>query len=225
MFFRPLRGWAGRMGVGLSVVHKPRLHRRKVGGGRGGASLTGWCEARVHARHNGGGGPARAHTSAPTELVSVEPGFVHYPPHPLCGHRRPASCSFLSGSSRTSAFGGGRQVALATGRTIRPTHRRSGAQGTAKPPSTPRARGAFPARAYQPASRHRLQAGTARPQPHRPHAARAPRGPRRASSMGPMGLMGPMGAGPIPPHEEPRSPGAGFFPSLFDVCCCEPRRP
>jgi len=41
MFFRPLRGWAGRMGVGLPVVHKPRLHRRKVGGGRAGGIAHG----------------------------------------------------------------------------------------------------------------------------------------------------------------------------------------
>ena len=81
--FRPLRGWAGRMGVGLPVVHKPRLHRRKVGGGRAGGITHGSVRGSRARASQWWGGPARAHTSAPTELVSVEPGFVHYPPRPL----------------------------------------------------------------------------------------------------------------------------------------------
>ena len=135
----------------------------------------------MHARHSGGGGPARAHTSAPTELVSVEPGFVHYPPRPLCGHRRPASCSFLSGSSRTTAHGGGREAALAgrrhqqagpssqpVGGAVRMAPRSRPPHRAQRPPSQPPS--------YQPAFRQRCRAGTARRQPHRPHAARANEG-------------------------------------------------
>jgi len=98
-----------------------------------------------------------------------------------CGCRRPASCSFPIAPSRTTAPGGGRQVALARhsrrqATTIPPARRRSGAQGTAQPPATPSARVALPAPLYRPVRWRRFPAGTARPEPHRPHASWASEG-------------------------------------------------
>jgi len=77
-------------------------------------------------------------------------------------------------AARPPMAAGGRwllRAASVTGRTIRPAHRRSGAQGTAKPPATAGAMVAFPAPPYQPASRQRFAGSTARAQPHRPHAS------------------------------------------------------
>ena len=80
----------------------------------------------VHSVHSsatfGAGGRVRPSSRrlTPPAIIcrrSTAPGPHATPPaHPLqspCGVRRPASCSFHTGASRTTAPGGGRQVALA----------------------------------------------------------------------------------------------------------------
>jgi len=90
-------GWGGP-----PVVHNPPLHRRKVGGGR----AEGVGRRPV-------AGLARWLSSAASRLLCPQANPARRAAHPPRGRRRPASCSFLTGSSRTSAPGGGRQVALA----------------------------------------------------------------------------------------------------------------
>ena len=158
-------------------MHKPRLHRRKVGGGRAGGIAHGsvrgsracasqwWgrASARAHFgphRARLGGARVCALPAAPA-LRSPEAGILLIPPR-LEPHDRPWR----------RAGGGSCGPSAPAGRPIVPASRRSGANGTAQPPATSGATAAFPAPF--------LSAGfpAAMPSRHRPpSAASATRGP------------------------------------------------
>ena len=221
-------GWGGWGGPARSAQTSPPPtqgrwgarggHRSRVGARLACTRVTmvGRATARAHFgphRARLGGARVCALPAAPV-LRSPEAGIVlirqRFEPHARPWRR-------AAGGSCGPASATGRPIAPPQGGAVHRAPRSRPPRRAQRPPSQPVPISRLPGTDSQ--------AGTARPQPHRPHAARALRGPRRARSMGPMGLMGPMGPGPIPPHEEPRSPGAGFFPSVFDVCCCVPRRP
>jgi len=170
---------ASRLGGGWGspqLVHKPRLHRRKVGGGRaegvGRRSVAAVAPSAILFRRFAAARPPCQHGSPCRAIASRSPeaGIVLIP-HRLEPHVRPWR----------RAAGGSCGALQPPGRIIRPTHRRSGAKGTAKPPATPNARAAPPPSPYQPASRQGFPGGAARAEPHRPHAAR----PREAAGAGP----------------------------------------
>ena len=155
------------------------------------------------ARPGAGGLRRRLHSAAAPRLLSPMPGCPALPSiRPLAAGGRHSAHSTAARAARPPLAAGGSRLlraASVTRRTIRPTHRRSGAQGTAKPPATPRATAAIPAPSYQPPSRHRFPAGAARPKPHRPHTPRAAKGASAPPRPPPT---------PVPRREPPDTPGA-----------------
>ena len=124
-------------------------------------------------------------SSAASRLLCPHANPARRAAHPPRGRRRPAQCSFHSGSSRTAASWR-RAAASSCGQPLSqagPSARPIGG-AVHRAPRSPRHThhpGRHRCPSYQPPSRHRPPANAARPKPHRPHTSRATQGASAAA--------------------------------------------